>query len=182
MPATVWTPEMDTMLRALLADGFSMGQTAAALNERFKTQFGKNSIAGRKHRLGMSLGLGDLRKQASERRAAAAKKKAEKIVRVAPRVTAKPAQDREAKPETKVKPVAAIARADAWIALPESRRVSLGELKAGVCRWPLWDGPVSGDYCGASCALTASYCLSHAALAAGSGTIGEQNAHKAALA
>lgn len=61
------------------------------------------------------------------------------------------------------KPVKRIESKDADLPLPESRRVSLLDLKAGVCRWPLGDPRDEGFcFCGADTDLLShAYCPSH---------------------
>lgn len=82
------------------------------------------------------------------------------------------------------KPPRILDSSEADIPLPESRKISLMQIKAGLCRWPLGDPLKDGFcYCGADTdLLTHSYCPSHRLLARGSGTPSERNAIETAKA
>lgn len=63
-------------------------------------------------------------------------------------------------------------------ALPESRLLSLFDLKLSTCRWPLGDPQQPGfAFCGADCDPARSYCATHTLLARGIGTPSERIAH-----
>lgn len=52
------------------------------------------------------------------------------------------------------------------VVIPMSRRISIMELREGVCRWPLGD-PLHADfaYCGSDCSVGKTYCEAHARIA-----------------
>ncbi len=64
-------------------------------------------------------------------------------------------------------PARPLTRQEAALPLPESRRMSILELRAGTCRWPIGHpGSESFCYCGADTGhLAATYCPTHKALA-----------------
>ena len=52
------------------------------------------------------------------------------------------------------------------VVVPMSRRVSIMDLREGVCKWPLGD-PMTSDfvYCGADCTVGTVYCSCHSRMA-----------------
>ncbi len=83
-----------------------------------------------------------------------------------------PSNDQARKPPRVLHP------SEADIALPESHRITLIDLRSGLCRWPLGD-PLTADFCfcGADTDSPAkTYCPSHARLARGNGTPAERRA------
>jgi len=64
-------------------------------------------------------------------------------------------------------PARPLTREEAALPLPESRRMSILELRAGTCRWPIGDPGQQGFcYCGADTGHpVAPYCPTHKARA-----------------
>jgi len=64
-------------------------------------------------------------------------------------------------------PARPLTREEAALPLPESRRISILELRAGTCRWPIGHpGSENFCYCGADTGHpAATYCPTHKALA-----------------
>ncbi|MGL5447418.1 MAG: GcrA family cell cycle regulator, partial [Rhabdaerophilum sp.] len=52
------------------------------------------------------------------------------------------------------------------VMIPLSRRISIMELREGLCKWPIGD-PMDGNfaYCGADCTASKVYCEAHARIA-----------------
>lgn len=165
-----WNEEMDGLIKQAATDGYSRSQIAAMLFEKFGVTKTRNAVIGRLGRLG----FGDVVPVA--RRKSAAPKPHPKPSRIHDRLRD---ENGHFRPTPKAEPVVPISRGSAWLPIPESLSISIVELRSNTCRWPLWDGPAIGDYCGAECSLDQPYCTRHRLLAAGSGTPGERNAAKA---
>lgn len=98
--------------------------------------------------------------------------------RGAKRVPPKPATIKRPPPEVFAPADDAVPLA-AWDALPGTVPVTLEALGRTGCRWPIGeDAPFL--FCGCATADGSSYCPTHKHIGAGKGTIGEQNAVKAA--
>jgi GcrA cell cycle regulator len=182
-----WSKEMDLMLRDLSCKGFSRARIAEQICSNLNVVVSRNAVCGRAARLGISqtverasqierakraLDAGNRTlSQALKRRARPKNRTAivgqKTVAEEAPIATPPPAQ-----------PLRSVERGQEWVALPESRRVSIVDLRAGLCHWPLWDGPKAGAYCGADCDIGKRYCPSHTRLSVGQGTPGERTAHK----
>jgi hypothetical protein len=178
---------MDLMLRDLSCKGFSRARIAEQICSNLNVVVSRNAVCGRAARLGISqtvnrasqierakraLDAGNRTlSQALKRRARPKNCTAigaqKTVAEDAPIVTPPPAQ-----------PLRSVERGQEWVALPESRMIKISEIRNGLCRWPLWDGPSSGDYCGADCDGEHAYCATHRRLARGTGTPGERTAHK----
>jgi GcrA cell cycle regulator len=66
------------------------------------------------------------------------------------------------------------------VVIPMSERVTLMELRESMCRWPMGD-PTTPEFrfCGGRSPIGGgSYCVHHARLAHGVGTVSERNASK----
>lgn len=153
-----WTDERVDLLRKLWTDGLSASQIAAELSNGIT----RNAVIGKVHRLGLS---GRVKTNAP---AAAARPRVQ-----APRV-AKPVQSR---PMTAVRGntvmvieartfEAPAPRPVEEVVVPICERVTIMELREGMCRWPLGD-PSTPDfrYCGGRSDIAATYCAAHARMA-----------------
>jgi len=155
-----WTDERVELLRKLWQDGLSASQIAAELGS-----VTRNAVIGKVHRLGLS-GRAKTTTAPAQR-----PRKATKPVVKAP-VVFHHASRGGAALATVIMPVALeeqelhVMPAAANVVIPMTRRVSIMELREGVCRWPLGD-PLAADFafCGNDCGIGNTYCTHHAAVA-----------------
>lgn len=159
-----WTDERIELLKKLWSDGLSASQIAAELGG-----VTRNAVIGKVHRLGLSG-----RVKSSGSAAPRARKPAQRPAQGGPtRVIGTPsftavrgnvALKAVALAEEDLAPYVAAEIEE--VVVPMSRRVSIMELKEGVCRWPMGD-PMAEDfvYCGADCKTGAVYCGHHSTVA-----------------
>ncbi len=156
-----WTDERIELLKKLWADGLSASQIAAELGG-----VTRNAVIGKVHRLGLSgraksTGSGTPRpRKPVTRQSTVSRSQSTSSFSVRGNVALKPVIMLDAA----VMAVAEIQQEEVVVAM--SRRVSIMELKEGVCRWPLGD-PMSADfvYCGADSTGGAVYCSCHSRMA-----------------
>lgn len=169
-----WEEKHDEVLKAGLSDGYSRSQVAWMLWDKFGLKVSRAAVIGRAYRLGI---CGP--KKAQSRAEKRAQSRAEKIRQAAARKRIPRVASETVRQTAPVLIKATeIELADAWLAIPESRSISITELGLTTCRWPLWDGPLIGNFCGAECGKDEAYCPSHRMLSIGKGTPGERNALK----
>jgi GcrA cell cycle regulator len=156
-----WTDERIELLKKLWADGLSASQIASELG-----QVTRNAVIGKVHRLGLA-GRAKVSTSAAARparKAAPARVGGGSISRplmrgnAALKVVALPQDEPYA---------AALEELDEDVVIPMSQRVTIMELKEGLCRWPMGD-PASPDfrYCGAQGAGNGGpYCAYHSRVA-----------------
>lgn len=132
-----WSAEEDAVLTAEWKKGISCSQIAKTIRRRFGNSRTRNSIIGRKHRLGLPDRTTPVR-----------------IVRDKQRVK------RRALPKM-VEPVKPVAKAAKPVRKEEPiRRVEITELARSECRWPVTeDSPHL--FCGRPQAEDSSYCATH---------------------
>ena len=158
-----WTDERIELLKKLWSDGLSASQIAGELGG-----VTRNAVIGKVHRLGLS---GRVKSTGSS--VPRARK---------PAIRTQPAPSRQqgasggfgVRGNVALKPVIVedtelVAYAEPEIedvVVPMSRRVSIMELREGVCKWPLGD-PMSAEfvYCGADCKVGTVYCSHHSTMA-----------------
>ena len=135
-----WTPEAEKLLRKLFEDGKSASQSAASLMERFGGKVTRNSVIGKRHRLGMT--------NTRARGKAVEELKEEKKKKEPP------------KPVTVLAPV--IIPELKKVVIPATARVKLLDLGVFDCRYPIGD-PLTSDFtfCGARAKTGFPYCESH---------------------
>ena len=158
-----WTEERIERLKALWAEGLSASQIAAELGG-----VTRNAVIGKVHRLGLS---GRVKSAGS-----ATPRPRKPIVRQGSASRSQPTGSSSfaVRGNVALKPViiadtAIVALAEQAaedVVVPMSRRVSIMELREGVCKWPLGD-PMATDfvYCGADCGVGSVYCSHHSRLA-----------------
>jgi GcrA cell cycle regulator len=147
-----WDENRIEQLRKLWADGLSASQIAAELGG-----VTRNAVIGKVHRLGLS---------------GRAKAKSAAVVRPRVKAAAKPQRIQTIVSRGNLAVVEVVeARAEMVpmreaVVIPMSRRISIMELREGVCRWPMGD-PLQADfvYCGADCGVGKTYCEAHARIA-----------------
>ena len=160
-----WTDERIDILKRLWADGLSASQIATELGG-----VTRNAVIGKVHRLGLS---------GRTKGAASTAPRVRKPV-IAPvrapsgRVVQQSSVSYASRGNAALKPI--MVAETALVALQEqriedvvvamSRRISIMELRDGVCKWPLGD-PMSADfvYCGADSPQSAVYCACHSRMA-----------------
>ncbi len=153
-----WTDERVELLKKLWQDGLSASQIANELGG-----VTRNAVIGKVHRLGLS-GRAKSTATSVQRQRKAVKPATKTLLFHGSRGTMALAPvlmtvaQEEAAPQ--IAPVAAV------VVIPMTRRVSIMELREGVCRWPLGD-PLQSDFafCGNDCGSGATYCGHHASIA-----------------
>jgi GcrA cell cycle regulator len=147
-----WDDNRIELLKKLWSEGLSASQIAGELGG-----VTRNAVIGKVHRLGLS-------GRAKAKPAAIARPR--KLVKAPPRTTTIAVRgnlavivDAEIEPE--VQP-----QMRTNVVIPIARRISIMELREGLCRWPIGD-PLQGDfaYCGADCGTGKTYCEGHARIA-----------------
>jgi GcrA cell cycle regulator len=166
-----WTDERIETLKKLWAEGLSASQIAGELGS-----VTRNAVIGKVHRLGLS-GRAKTASVAPQR----PRKAAPAPSRSATAPTASSGIRTTMVPMTTLMRGSAALKAEEIIVaqgalapvsqiqdvvVPMSRRVSIMELKEGICRWPLGD-PMHADfvYCGADCSTGTPYCGFHSKVA-----------------
>lgn len=147
-----WDDNRIELLKKLWGDGLSASQIAAELGG-----VTRNAVIGKVHRLGLS-GRAKA-KPASVARPRKVVKAPARTTTIAVRGNLAVVVDAEAEPEIRRDP-----REN--VVIPIARRISIMELREGVCRWPIGD-PLQPDfaYCGADCGSGRTYCEGHARIA-----------------
>lgn len=147
-----WDDERIEQLKKLWSEGLSASQIAAELGG-----VTRNAVIGKVHRLGLS-GRAKAKSPAVSRvRKAAAKP--QRVQHIVSRGNLAVIED----VEMDVEPVIDTREN---VVVPISRRISIMELKEGVCRWPLGDPQTSEfAYCGSDCSGNKTYCGPHARIA-----------------
>ncbi|HRE20899.1 MAG TPA: GcrA family cell cycle regulator [Rhabdaerophilum sp.] len=147
-----WDDNRIEQLKKLWSEGLSASQIAAELGG-----VTRNAVIGKVHRLGLS--------GRTKAKPTAAARPRNKTVKTAVRTTTVSFRGNLAVVEM-VDAVAVAEPVRESVVIPMSRRVSIMELREGVCRWPLGD-PLQADfaYCGADCGAGKTYCEAHARIA-----------------
>lgn len=138
-----WDDNRIEQLKKLWSEGLSASQIAAELGG-----VTRNAVIGKVHRLGLS-------GRAKAKPVAASRPR--KVVKAPPRATTVVVRGNLAMVEVvDALPVTIPEREN--VVIPMSRRISIMELREGVCRWPLGD-PMNSDfvYCGADCGSGKTY-------------------------
>lgn len=154
--ATGWTDDRVTTLAKLWGEGLSASQIAAALGGGVT----RNAVIGKVHRLGLS---------GRVKAGAPAPQRPAKPKSISPgqpaSEPARPTVD-QAGTGTGTVETAADHRWARDIALPESKRVGILELRDSMCKWPIGD-PSKPDFafCGARSASGMPYCTDHCRIA-----------------
>lgn len=150
---TNWSDHCVTMLREHHAAGIPCSESAALINKRYGTAHTRNSVIGKRHRLGLRGGSNDPTRSAPVRATRAEKR--------APLSKSHPAKPQPPKPRFKHEP------GGLRTVRTDFQHLDLLELKEGLCKWPsAGDGPFT--FCG--CAVfnninALPYCAPHYALA-----------------
>jgi GcrA cell cycle regulator len=152
-----WDESRIEQLKKLWADGLSASQIAAELGG-----VTRNAVIGKVHRLGLS-------GRAKAKTASAVRTRTKTVVVKQQRVQTQTIVTRGnlamvEMVDAVAQPVVQQQREN--VVIPMSRRISIMELREGVCRWPLGD-PLTAEfaYCGADCAMGKTYCEAHARVA-----------------
>lgn len=154
-----WTDERVELLRKLWMDGLSASQIAAELANGIT----RNAVIGKVHRLGLSGRVKCAAPSAAPRpRPSAPRPLRPPPPRPATAVT-RGATALALQPENFVAPAP---RPVEDVVIPMSARVTIMELREGMCRWPLGD-PSTADfrYCGSHSDIGAPYCAHHSQMA-----------------
>jgi len=146
-----WTDQRIDQLKTLWEKGLTASQIAGELGG-----VTRNAVIGKVHRLGLS-------GRAKAKPASVARPR--KVVKTAARTSTISVRGNLAVIEmVDVEPEVMPVREN--VVIPMSKRISIMELREGVCRWPLGD-PMHADfaYCGADCGGGKTYCEAHARIA-----------------
>ena len=158
-----WNEERVEQLRKLWMDGLSASQIAGELGNGIT----RNAVIGKVHRLGLSGRVRAAGSSAPRQRSATVR---------APRPST-PARRRNTMGGGGVAGNTALAYAQRpyimpapkpieEVLIPMCERVTIMELREGMCRWPLGD-PATPDfrYCGGKSDTGATYCMAHSRMA-----------------
>lgn len=155
-----WSPDLETKVRLLFADGMTMTEIAARVGQGLT----KGSVVGKLHRLGL---LRTLDKASSDRAQVRRAKREQAPARPPrPKRTRNPERKavvRREVPEPLVLPVPVAP----FVETVEGHRgIGLMELTSSTCRWPFkGDGNEPAIYCGAEVFRETPYCACHARVA-----------------
>ncbi len=156
-----WTDERVELLKKLWADGLSASQIAGEIGGGVT----RNAVIGKVHRLGLS-GRAKTPAASTAPRQSAPRKASTTTTAASPRgsrsaaaLAPRPVVDYAIETE-----IVALVQED--VVIPFSERVTIMDLKEGMCRWPMGD-PTKPEFrfCGAKCGLGNPYCSHHAAIA-----------------
>jgi GcrA cell cycle regulator len=146
-----WDDQRIEQLKKLWSDGLSASQIAAELGG-----VTRNAVIGKVHRLGLS---------GRAKAKPASVTRTRKVIKTVTRASTVTVRGNLAVVEMlETTPQVMPTREN--VVIPMSRRISIMELKEGVCRWPLGD-PLQSEfaYCGADCSSGKTYCEAHARMA-----------------
>jgi hypothetical protein len=150
---TGWTPEHDAELRANIEAGLplSYAEMASVLNEKFGTNYTRNSTIGRAHRLGLAMA------------------RPKKVPKTGPKRATTPAQ----RPDVAIRKAARPSKPPGPF-IPRTvdvhtENVTLLDLAHDGCRWPTSETTVH-LFCNAACVKDRPYCGSHLRLSIGEPT------------
>ncbi len=158
-----WNDERVELLRKLWQDGLSASQIASELGN-----VTRNAVIGKVHRLGLS--------GRAKTTTAPVQRPRNKVSKPIIAAASKPLVFHGSRGGAALAPVVMndveeevfvdAQPANATVVIPMTKRVSIMELREGVCRWPLGD-PMNPDFafCGNDCGIGATYCTYHASIA-----------------
>jgi GcrA cell cycle regulator len=147
-----WDDTRIEQLKKLWSDGLSASQIAGELGG-----VTRNAVIGKVHRLGLS--------GRAKSKPAAVTRVRQKVVKAVARTTQVVTRGNLAMVElVDATPVQMPQREN--VVVPMSRKISIMELREGVCRWPIGD-PMQPDfaYCGGDCGVGKTYCEAHSRMA-----------------
>lgn len=149
-----WDDVRIDQLKKLWSEGLSASQIAGELGG-----VTRNAVIGKVHRLGLSGRAKAKPASISRPRVKQVLKQQVRTVSISVRGNLAMVEMVEAQPDVVHQP-----REN--VVIPMSKRISIMELREGVCRWPLGD-PLTSDfaYCGADCSGGKTYCDAHARMA-----------------
>ena len=155
--ATGWSDDRVELLTKLWGEGLSASQIAAALGGGVT----RNAVIGKVHRLGLS---GRAKPGAASAPRPAKPRPVGPVGPVAD--AARTLVAREPEPAARPGQPIDLRWADEAAAIPESKRVSILELRDSMCRWPIGD-PSKPDFgfCGGRAVAGLPYCGHHCRIA-----------------
>jgi len=148
-----WDDGRIERLKKLWSDGLSASQIAAELGG-----VTRNAVIGKVHRLGLS-------GRAKSKPATVARPRVKTTVKQA-RIPVATTRGNLAVIEMVETEVEVIRKPAEVLMIPLSRRISIMELREGLCKWPMGD-PLDGGfaYCGADSGVGKVYCDAHCRIA-----------------
>lgn len=162
-----WTDERIELLKKLWTEGLSASQIAGELG-----MVTRNAVIGKVHRLGLA-GRAKAPSTASAR-PQVRKSVSSGTVRVASvsagggmtRAISRGATALKIAPQEQEEVQPWVETLDEDVVVPMSQRVTIMELKEGLCKWPMGDPQQSEfRYCGAGCEIGTPYCTYHSRVA-----------------
>jgi GcrA cell cycle regulator len=149
-----WDEARIERLKKLWSDGLSASQIAGELGG-----VTRNAVIGKVHRLGLS-------GRAKSKPASVARPRVKTVMKQVrmPVISTRGNLAMVEMVDTEV--AVAPQKAAEVVMIPLSRRISIMELREGLCKWPIGD-PMDGNfaYCGADCTSNKVYCDAHARIA-----------------
>jgi GcrA cell cycle regulator len=147
-----WDDTRIEQLKKLWSEGLSASQIAGELGG-----VTRNAVIGKVHRLGLS--------GRAKSKPAAVTRVRQKVVKAPLRATQVVTRGNLAMVEMVDATPVVMAQRDN-VVVPMSRKISIMELREGVCRWPIGD-PMHADfaYCGGDCTVGKTYCEAHSRMA-----------------
>jgi GcrA cell cycle regulator len=169
-----WTEERIELLTKLWTEGLSASQIAAELGG----DVSRNAVLGKANRLGLTHGSSKVASTPHTRKpsrqpepSSTSETSGQSDLRLAltlvrPHVAGEPEEILPREDAPVPDQAAEETRPEVDGAVPLSRRVTIMELREGVCRWPLGDpAHVGFGYCGAQAVTGLPYCAHHAQVA-----------------
>jgi GcrA cell cycle regulator len=149
-----WDDARIEQLKKLWSDGLSASQIAQEMGG-----VTRNAVIGKVHRLGLSGRAKTKPSQASRPRKVVKQAASVRISTISVRGNLAVVEMLDAEPEVVLQP-----REN--VVVPISRKISIMDLREGLCKWPIGD-PLNSDfaYCGADSSTGKPYCEHHGRLA-----------------
>jgi GcrA cell cycle regulator len=153
-----WPEEAVAMMREMAAERESLRETARAMSERFGRRLTASAVIGKASRLGIHFNSWSAKNTKG-------RPPKERPAKAIPSLSI--IMDRRSEP-VEPGPIAHVfAPVDepAAVAIPETGRVTLLDLRESMCRWPMWRDDEPRQFCGERAATGAVYCGYHAQIA-----------------
>lgn len=149
-----WDDGRIEQLKKLWSEGLSASQIATELGG-----VTRNAVIGKVHRLGLSGRAKSKPVSTNRQRSKTLVKQGRPTANISVKGNLAMVEVVELEQEVVLKP-----RDN--VVVPMSKRISIMELREGVCRWPIGDPLQAGfAYCGGDCGAGRTYCEPHARLA-----------------
>jgi GcrA cell cycle regulator len=156
-----WPGDHFDMLVMLCANGVTGGEAATAINARFGTGYTRNAVIGQAYRH-----IKSKRDQTGRGNARRKPKPPPRAVAPAPVKIDGPGRGNRRRPPPAPPPAPSREPEPDPVVAPDSRRVTLMELRPEMCKWPIGVvGASDFGFCGAGAIGGKSYCQHHCGVA-----------------